>query len=248
VDSEWAFLKLADLDAAAEELSALRKAGSLPPGARRQAEKRFDLLLVPVNAIGDTLFTNWQGPHGRSLADVDWVVQKIKGELIYADELDAHLAPGAPDLRADRMHPWIWKAARSLWESGHYADAVETAAKKVNAELQNKLNRRDASDAGLCGEAFSLKAPTSSAARLRFPGEDRSDETWIARQEGALALSRGAYMAIRNPLAHNGDQDMPEHQAMEMLSVFSIIARWIVECSVETAASTPAPPEAALLT
>lgn len=164
---------------------------------------------------------------------MDWVVQKIKGEMVYADELEANLGPSAPDLRVDRMHPWIWRAARSLWESGHYADAVETAAKKVNAELQNKLDRRNASDAGLCAEAFSLKPPTPTAARLRFPGDDRTDETWIARQEGALAMSRGAFMAIRNPLAHRGDEDMPEHHALEMLSVFSIIARWIEECSVE---------------
>lgn len=231
---------MADWEVAAETLSAIRKMGAVPAGTRREAEKQFDLLMVPVNAIGDALFTNWRGAPGRSLADVDFVVQRIRGELIYAEELDAHLAPKAPDLRADRMHPWIWRAARSLWESGHYADAVETAAKKVNAELQNKLDRRNASDAGLCSEAFSLKAPTAAAARLRFPGDDRTDETWIARQEGALALSRGAFMAIRNPLAHRGDTEMPEHHAMELLSVFSIIARWIEECAVERVEGPPA--------
>ncbi|MCU1658903.1 MAG: hypothetical protein JWO57_3559 [Pseudonocardiales bacterium] len=48
-----------------------------------------------------------------------------------------------------------------------------------------------------------------------------------------MSFARGAYMAIRNPLAHEGDQDLLEHDALEQLAAFSIIARWIELCDVE---------------
>jgi hypothetical protein len=65
--------------------------------------------------------------------DREWTIRCI--ETIRRDaEIRENLGEDAPDLNAGSMHPWIWQGARSLWQSGHFAEAVEAAAKKLNAE------------------------------------------------------------------------------------------------------------------
>ncbi|WP_164198893.1 TIGR02391 family protein [[Micrococcus luteus] ATCC 49442] len=228
----WAQSKLDDMEEAVELVRMAR--GIKDAGQRRIAEARLEVVMVPVTALAEFLFDRWDWGYGRSYDGLTKRIQQIRGELLYASEIAHHLQPEAPELRADRLHPWVWRGAQSLWASGHYADAVETAAKMVNAELQNKSGRRDISDAKLCADVFSVNEPSEKAPRLRFAG-DRSSETWRSRQEGAAALSRGAFTAIRNRLAHHGDTDLSEHEALEHLAVFSVIARWVEECAVERA-------------
>lgn len=229
---EWAQGKLNDLEVAVEMLRLAR--GAKDSAATRSAVQQLELKMVPVTAIAEFLFEEWSWHYSRSYEYLMQSIQQIRGQLIYAAEIEKNLQPVAPELRADRLHPWVWRGAQSLWASGHYADAVETAAKMVNAELQNKVGRRDISDAKLCADSFSPHAPSEKAPRLRFAG-DRTSESWGTRQSGAVSFSRGAFMAIRNPLAHHGDTDLGEHEALELLAVFSVVARWIEECTVEEA-------------
>ncbi|MGC7150907.1 TIGR02391 family protein [Paenarthrobacter ureafaciens] len=226
----WMLTKIDDMEAAVEALRAARVARDSQK--RREVEQRLEVVMVPVSAIAAEFYDRWDWGYGRSYDTLMQKTQQLRGQVIYAAEIEEHLQPTAPGLHVDRLHPWIWQSAQSLWASGHYADAVGTAAKKINAELQNKVDRRDTSEGDLCAESFSLKEPTEKAARLRFEG-DRTSKSWIARQEGALSFSRGAFMAIRNPLAHDGEVDLSEHEALEFLAIFSVIGRWIEECSVE---------------
>ncbi|WP_405635982.1 TIGR02391 family protein [Streptomyces sp. NBC_01178] len=154
------------------------------------------------------------------------------GILADMDEWATRLAPEAPSLPADRLHPWVWDAARTFWESAHYRAAVHAAATSINAHLQNKLGRRDLTDTKLIQEAFSEKAPEAGKPRLRIPG-DPADPGVQSRQRGALQLGQGAYSALRNPAAHEiGDLD--EQEALEQLAAFSLIARLIDQCQVVT--------------
>jgi len=63
------------------------------------------------------------------------LVQRGLGVLEDQDEWLLRLAPDAPSLSADRLHPWIWEAARTLWESRHYRAAVHRGASAINANL-----------------------------------------------------------------------------------------------------------------
>lgn len=45
----------------------------------------------------------------------------------------------APNQDANELHQWALDGAQSLWQSGHYHEAVRAAAFKVNAKTQNKL-------------------------------------------------------------------------------------------------------------
>lgn len=160
-------------------------------------------------------------------------VDRGLGILAERDEWAARLAPDAPALPADQFHPWVWQAAQTLWDSGHYRTAVQAAATAINAHTQDKLNRRDAADDSLMQEAFSANAPQARKPRLRCPG-DPSNPTVQSRQRGALQFAVGCFQAIRNPATHEqGEWD--EQIALEYLASFSALARWIDGWSVETA-------------
>ncbi|MER0429923.1 TIGR02391 family protein [Streptomyces microflavus] len=158
-----------------------------------------------------------------------------------ADEIAAFLRPSSPSLAADALHPWVWEPAAQLWGAGAHRDAVLTAARTVNARLQQKLSRHDIGETDLCMQSFDPKPPSAGKPRLRFDG-DRETQTWKARQEGAKYFSAGAFLGIRNLAAHQETVTWTEQEALEYLASFSVVARWIEECSVETAppAVTPA--------
>jgi hypothetical protein len=147
-------------------------------------------------------------------------------------EARAKMRPDSPDLVADELHSWVWQAAQPLWFAGSTQEAVHAAARSVNARLQQKLGRRDRSEAALCREAFSLKEPAPGTPRLRFAGDQGSD-TWRSRQQGGADFGAGCFEGIRNPAAHEDGLDLPEQVALEQLAAFSVLARWIEECDVE---------------
>ncbi|MCM1951320.1 TIGR02391 family protein [Streptomyces sp. G2] len=148
-------------------------------------------------------------------------------------EIRKHLGDDAPQLSASTMHPWAWEGARALWQSGHFRQAVTAAARKVNAETQNKLGRRDASETALFVNAFSKDAPKPGQPRLRLMPDDGSD-TFKSVHRGAAAFAEGCFAAIRNPNSHeDGLPELPEHEALEQLAAISVLARWVDSATVE---------------
>ena len=150
------------------------------------------------------------------------------------EEARRRMRPDSPDLVADQLHPWVWEAAAPLWDAGSTQAAVLAAAQSVNARLQQKLGRHDSSDAALCREGFSRNDPVPGQPRLRFPG-DRASDTWRSRQNGGVQFGAGCFEGLRNPAAHEHELQVPEQVALEQLAAFSVLARWIDECTVETA-------------
>jgi hypothetical protein len=126
-----------------------------------------------------------------------------------------------------------WTAGR--WGSRPRSSAMSRSAccSSLNARLQQKLGHRDASESALVREAFSLDAPAAGRPRLRFPG-DRTSDTWRSRQQGGMQLGAGCLAGIRNPAAHEDGLVLTEQVALEQLATFSLLARWIGECEVET--------------
>jgi hypothetical protein len=150
-----------------------------------------------------------------------------------SEELQAFHSPESPSLEAGGLHPWAWEPARPLWEAGAYQEAVLSAARTVNARLQQKLDRHDTSESDLVLQSFDLKPPQAGRPRLRMPGADRSRPSWISAQEGAKFFGAGCYKAIRNLAAHVEDVKWAEQQALEYLAAFSVLARWVDQCVVE---------------
>jgi hypothetical protein len=155
------------------------------------------------------------------------------GILAERGEWARKLVPDAPALPADQFHPWVWQAAQTLWDSGHYRHAVQAAATAISDHTQAKLNRRDVADDNLMQQAFSPSPPQAGKPRLRYPG-DPSNPTVQSRQRGALQYALGCFFAIRNPATHEqGEWD--QQIALECLASFSVLARWIDDWRLDTA-------------
>lgn len=151
---------------------------------------------------------------------------RAREALHRANEVRKNLGEDAPDLSAAELHPWTWGGARSLWQSGHYREAVEGAIKKLNAETQNKVGRRDVSETDLFKQAFSMDKPKPGKLRLRRMKDDGGD-TYKSVQRGVMAFAEGVFAGIRNPLSHEADQELTEQEALEYLAALSVLARWV---------------------
>lgn len=157
---------------------------------------------------------------------------RAREQLVREQEVRENLGENAPELSAAELHDWIWSGAKSLWQSGHYREAVEGAIKKLNAETQNKVGRRDVSETDLFRQAFSLDPAAIGKTRLRRMTPDAND-TYKSVQRGAMAFAEGVFAGIRNPLSHEADQELSEQEALEYLAALSVLARWVDNSTVE---------------
>jgi hypothetical protein len=160
------------------------------------------------------------------------------------EEIEAHLGSPAPQIAVDSLHPWVWDSARVAWEAGSFGDAIRAAARAVSAKSRQKLGRRDLGEWKLLTQAFDTRPPESGQPRLRLWPDDGSD-TFTSLHQGAAALARGLFQAVRNPANHEDDEkDMPEHRAVEALAAFSMLARFVDDAEVRRAAleGPPLPP------
>lgn len=191
-----------------------------------------------VEKIFDRVIPNWRSEIDNSKNN-RWTRHReaairAREELIRKQEVEENLGENAPELSAAELHPWIWDGAKSLWQSGHYREAVGGAIRKLNAETQNKVGRRDVSETNLFKQAFSMDQSKPDAARLRRMKDDGSD-TYKSVQRGAMALAEGVFAGIRNPLSHEVDQELSEQEALEYLAALSVLARWVEQSDVESA-------------
>lgn len=145
------------------------------------------------------------------------------GILNDRDEWRTRLAPDAPTLVADQMHPLIWAAASTIWSTGEFRVAVGQAAVALNAHLKKKAGST-LNDRELVQQVFAPSPPSPTQIRLHLPG-DPSDRTWKSQQEGLHHLGQGAFAGIRNVAAHT-DLEWSEHEGLEHLAILSVVARW----------------------
>lgn len=168
-------------------------------------------------------------PPSYSSAPTGRLVRQGLGIVRDREEWAVRLAPDepvAPTLTADELHPWIWRAASSFWETGQKAAAVEYGAKSLTAHIQQKSGSKLA-DRELVTDVFSPR-PHKINPRLWLPGNPE-DDTWRSRQDGLHHLAIGAYAGIRNVVAHAVKPNWTDQEAMEHLAVLSTVARWAEE-------------------
>lgn len=161
--------------------------------------------------------------------------QRAIVQLERAAEVQTRLGDDAPQLSAGHLHPWVWQGARSMWQSGHYRQAVFDAAKRINAEMQNKMGTREISETDLANQAFSDDPPNQKRPRLRLP-EDDDGKTAKSLRRGIRAYAEGCFAAIRNPASHDIQDELGEDQALEQLAAFSVLARWVDRAHIVSAA------------
>lgn len=159
-------------------------------------------------------------------------VRRARVVLARRAEIAQQLGDNAPLIRASQLHPCVWDGARSLWQSGHFREAVHAAAVKLNAETQNKLGRNDLTEKDLFVQAFSRDAAAPDKPRLRVVSDDGS-KTYQSIHRGIQCYAEGCYAAIRNPISHT-EGELDEAEALEQLAAFSVLARWVDSAKLVT--------------
>jgi hypothetical protein len=170
---------------------------------------------------------------GWSRASEIGPLEKVLGLLRRRDEEEAIFGLSGPILAATSLHPWIWNSAVSLWDSGHYAEAVVRASTDLfDIRLPQKLGiGKGAGPDDRITKAFSTNPPTPAEPRLRFPGVAPGSQDWTNAHEGAMFFGKGCAKGIRNVTAHGSRPG--EQLALEALASLSLLARWIDEAAVD---------------
>lgn len=244
IDVDWAIRNLSEFIHATDQVAYDNSGGrvAILGTHQRMPDSTAGKLAYVAERILDRVLPEWRSSDDR-LPEArqkypwhhlrDWAARGIAA-LEREAELQEKLGDKAPHLSAGDFHPWIWDGASSLWRSGHFREAVEGAIRKLNAETQNKLGRRDVSETDLFNQAFSEQAPSLKNPRLHRMPDDGS-KTFKSVQRGARVFAEGVFAGIRNPLAHEADQEMSEQQALEYLAALSVLARWVDGSTLETA-------------
>ncbi|MEU0002312.1 TIGR02391 family protein [Streptomyces microflavus] len=51
---------------------------------------------------------------------------------------------------------------------------------------------------------------------------------------GVMSFAKGCFAGIRNPNSHeDGLPELPEHEALEQLAAFSVLARWVDSAALD---------------
>lgn len=155
----------------------------------------------------------------RRLRDV---AERLLGIIEHIPVRDEILGKQGPTLAAEGLHPWVWHAALDLWADGHYKNAVEEAAKKIELLTQKKTGRvNDNKD--LYAQVFSVK---NQDRRLRFKKIQPGTKSWTSAHEGAMHFGMGCAQGIRNWVVHRSDP-LSEQEGLEYLAALSVLARWV---------------------
>jgi hypothetical protein len=235
MNRQWMRQQLNDFDGLAK-----RYVESIPPGRRTGSETlRHELARAEATT---KKILNMLDPKLADELMIDQILgakmarQTVHRGLGILDDMDdwaTNLAPDAPSLPADQFHPWVWDAARTLWDSKHYRAAVHAAATAINAHTQTKVGRTDIADTELMNAVLTDK-PKPGLAYLQLPG-DPNDQTVKTRNRALRPYAEGCFAGIRNPAAHQHAPEWDEQAALEYLAAFSVLARWIDDCVVKHA-------------
>jgi hypothetical protein len=237
IDKDWAVKEIDAFLHATDQVAPRQTPGIVRFGSvQRMSQTDAAQCAHVTEEILDRVLPTWRHeprpPEDRTWRHLREWAARAKAVLLREDELRERLGDGAPEMDAGQLHPWVWENAASYWRTHHYHQAVMQASIRVNAETQAKIGRRDISETDLFMQAFSLNPPKPGEPRLRLMEDDHS-RTFKNVHRGAAAFAEGLYTAIRNPGVHTLVDEGSEHQALEQLAAFSILARWVNEAKVE---------------
>jgi len=227
MNTEWMRERLNKYLSLCEDISTHQRANGYEWDDHCKVRNDEATMEIPtVSRILAALDPTWIGPlmpPSYSSDDGERFVRQALGAVRDRAEWATQLAPESPSLQADQLHPFVWQAASTVWETGEYKMAIQQSAVSLSAHIKAKahstLNERK-----LVQQVLVPEPPKAGQMRLHLPG-DASDENWQSRQQGLHLLAQGAFAGIRNIAVHD-ESVWSEHQALEHLAVLSVIARW----------------------
>lgn len=190
-----------------------------------EAEFRQRALWCCDDWLADLHTTRWQmiatGSASPRLVngEIDFQAQRLRGlaELLLDEQVTQRSMPVQNSLSLDGMHPSVVAACSSLFDTGHFSDAIFAAYRAVEMAV------REASGLELTGVNLMNQAMRRPGGVLRMsslPGQAGEDE-----QQGMRALFAGAMQGIRNPKAHGHFSLQDRQKTLEYLAFASLLLR-----------------------
>ena len=162
---------------------------------------------ISVNQFGQPLSTPQNGIN-------PYLFGEVIATITYLNGYSNHSASSI----WDNIHPQIISIAKSRFDDGHYADAVEAAFKEINVRVKTIYRQRTSEEKDgvrLMQSAFSVQNPIIKIG-------DISTETGRDIQQGYMEMFSGAIKGIRNPKAHN-NQTISKADAIRKLHFASML-------------------------
>ncbi|RYF51158.1 MAG: hypothetical protein EOO27_30460 [Comamonadaceae bacterium] len=228
MDTEWAIAQCREWIWLHERVP-IEGTSGYPKSRQRGSKEERARISDRVRLIADAVYEGTSRTRFIHIDDVRTLMFELEEGLEVREKLG--LVSAGPALAADRLHPWVWDAARPHWDSGNHDAAVWAAAINVNSHLKKKVERPDLGETKLVQEAFGLDAPKAGRVRLRLC-DDSNPDLFRDRHLGALNLGHGLFSGVRNPLNHIGADDLTEQEALETLAAWSLFARWVDRAAV----------------
>lgn len=122
------------------------------------------------------------------------------------------------------MHPEVTEIAKRRFESGHYADAVESTFKHINNRVKNIY--KEAAGVEMDGVPLMRKAFTITNPIILLDDLDTASGKNI--QQGYMDMFAGSIAAIRNPKAHD-NIDITEERCIHFLVLGSLLLNKLAE-------------------
>jgi uncharacterized protein (TIGR02391 family) len=145
----------------------------------------------------------------------------VRHQLKWLAENGPKVAAGTAAMPGDfwpLIHPKVRALAKERFLSKHYADAVESAFKALNAEIRDRVRTKTGEEldgASLMNKTFSPNAPILVL-------DDLTTKSGRDTQLGYMQIFAGSMTGIRNPKAHDILQITPE-RAIHFLFLVSLL-------------------------
>lgn len=175
-------------------------------------------------SIYDVAFANYEIYYvWSSLDHVVWDLSFIISKLKSMPSKDVAVTADFWSL----IHPDIIKVAKSRFDSGHYADAVEAAFKEVNSIVKKILKDKQSVEkdwATLMNHVFSLENPVVALWDL-WSEDGKNMQKWY------MQIFAWSMTWIRNPKAHS-NWDLGKEKCIHFLFLASLLRIKIDEGNV----------------
>lgn len=208
------------LDDQEEQLS--RQFGRLGPFIVRLDTIQFIDEGITVNPWTSAFVDDFPARKQQSLRMLIRELSRIIGHYESIDKESILLEDTNILFDALKLHPRIVRVSKTTFEDGHYAEAIRNAFKEVIVTAREVSGLRDLDGKKLMDQAFSVTNPKIKLNNLVTQSE--KDE-----QQSFLLMFGGAALGIRNPKAQDAVQQNDPYQALEYLSIASLLLKKIDE-------------------
>lgn len=181
----------------------------------KQIYKILDEEYKKMNQRNPNKFTDlWEFYQYWKEALPEYASRRVFIIQLYKDKKEASKNTNCWDI----MHPSIKNIAKSRFDSGHFADAVESALKQINKdvkEIYREIRQEDIDGADLMRKAFSPKNPAIILS-------DIQSESGKNEQQGYMEIFAGSITGIRNPKAHD-NIEISKERCIHLLMLASLL-------------------------